>query len=70
MNGNGHTEFESVPRSKSLSNNQSGSSNQFRQMVEQDMLKSQMQMQNTQFLPIVLLCCPAIVKGDECKCGY
>lgn len=57
-------EFESLPRSISLSNNRS------RESFE---LNDQTPDSNNlpyKFVPIVLMCCPNIVKGKSCECGF
>ena len=56
----------SLPHSKSLSNNRSRSSQQVEQKTD---------MQKTvafpyQFIPIILICCPNVVKGEQCNCGH
>jgi hypothetical protein len=60
----------SLPHSKSLSNNRSRSS---KNEIAND---SNAQMTNFpqsfpyQFIPIILICCPSVVKGETCNCGF
>ena len=58
----------SLPHSKSLSNNRSRSSQQGEQMV------TETNRNNVsfpyQFIPIILICCPSVVKGEKCNCGH
>ena len=73
----GHTsepeEFVSLPRSKSLSNNGSRSSflQNFNHIHDHEynneVINSNPQ---AQFFPLVLLCCPSIIKGEYCACNY
>ena len=60
------TSFVSQPRSISLSNNGS------RISEERDMGDGfQVFGQNyVKYVPIVLLCCPNVIKGKTCGCGY
>lgn len=62
-------EFVSLPRSKSLSNNRSRSSMcQFPEGDGADLHHASPVA--SPFMPIVLICCPTILKGKKCSCGY
>lgn len=56
----------SLHRSKSLSNNRSLS------QFEDQVTENQVNTINApfQFIPIVLVSCPNVVKGGDCKCGF
>ena len=60
----------SLPHSKSLSNNRSRSS----QQGTRNELGNEMNRTNVnfpyQFIPIILNCCPNVVKGEQCNCGH
>jgi len=57
----------SLHRSKSLSNNRSRSSYQVLLNPETGLANSNMPFF---FIPIILICCPSILKGQKCTCGY
>ena len=62
-------EFVSLPRSKSLSNNRSRSSMcQFPEGEAGGLHRASPT--TSPFMPIVLICCPTILKGKRCACGY
>ena len=60
------TSFISQPRSISLSNNGSRISEQ-RDMGDGF---NEFGQNNVKYVPIVLLCCPNVIKGKNCGCGY
>jgi hypothetical protein len=58
----------SLPHSKSLSNNRSRSSQQgTRNELANDPPNVTFPYQ---FIPIILICCPNVVKGEPCGCGH
>lgn len=60
------SDYVSLPRSISLSNNRSRESFGNNPLGTLDVNQNQ----PFQFIPIVLMACPSVVKGQSCKCGF